>query len=129
MNQLPLSEVGLNRLVPSGLLTLTVLLEMVLLVACRATRWPAFPSKTSIAMRFAAVTLSGFVSPGAMRPVKSTLAAVNGDGGTKKSPELTAVPPDVVTEMCPEVAPVGTVVLMFVAVAEPATALVMLNLI
>ena len=129
MNQLPLSEVGLNRFVLSGLMILTVLLEMVLLVACRDIRWPAVPSKTIIAMRLAVVTLSGFISPIAMRPVKSTLAAVNGEGGTKKSPELTAVPPAVVTVMCPEVAFAGTVVLMVVAVADPATALVMLNLI
>ena len=68
------------------------------------------------------------VSPIAIRPVESTLAAVNGEGGTKKSALLTAVTAPVVTEMCPDVAPVGTVVSIVVDVADPAVAVVMLNL-
>ena len=75
-----------------------------------------------------ATTESGLVSPIAIRPVKSTLAAVNGEGGTKKSALLMAVPAPVVTERCPDVAPVGTVVSIVVDVAEPAVAAVILNL-
>src|SRR5712692_3432121 len=53
-----------------------------------------------------------------MRPVTATSAAVYGEGGTKKSSLLTAVPTGVVTEMCPERAPVGTLVVSVVVAAE-----------
>ena len=41
---------------------------------------------------------------------------MNGDGGTKKRSTLEPVPKGVVLEMCPDLAPVGTVVVSDVAV-------------
>ncbi len=128
MNQLPLRDVGLSKFDPSGLIIVMVLLEIVLFVVCRLKRCPVVPSKTRSAIRLAAFTENVFVSPNAIRPAKSTLAAVKGEGGTKKSPVLVALPAGVVSEIRPEVAPAGTVVLIVLDVAAVAVAVVILNL-
>jgi hypothetical protein len=47
---------------------------------------------------------------------------MNGEGGTKKSFVLTAVPPVVVTEMCPEVAAAETVPCGVLTVIGPVVA-------
>jgi hypothetical protein len=59
-------------------------------------------------------------SPTAIRPVTWTSAAVYGDGGTKKSGPLIAVPVGVVTERRPDPVPPGTVVPTLVVVASVA---------
>ena len=65
--------------------------------------------------------------PMTSRPVVDTLAAVYGEGGTKKSWALCAVPPGVTTVSRPEVPVPGTVVPRLVAVAVPTTARSTLN--
>ena len=55
-----------------------------------------------------------------IRPVKPTADTPFGGGGMKKSPLLTPIPAEVVTEMCPEADLVGTFAVMLVDVAEPA---------
>ena len=54
-------------------------------------------------------------------------AAVSWYGGMKKSAALSPFPKGVPTAILPEVPPVGTVVVILVAVAEAASALVMLK--
>jgi hypothetical protein len=53
-----------------------------------------------------------------MLPVNPTLATELGGGGTKKYELVTKVPVGIFNEICPDVAAVGTLVEMLVAVAE-----------
>jgi len=67
---------------------------------------------------FAELIVTVLLSPMAILPVTSTSVAVYGDGGTKKSAVLVALPAGVATEIRPEVARLGTLVEMAVVVAE-----------
>ena len=88
-----------------------------ILTLCRAT-----PSNKIIPILLAVVMVTVLVSPRDILPVTSTSAAVKGDGGTKKSPVLVALPAGVATEIRPEVARLGTLVEIAVVVAEPTRA-------
>jgi hypothetical protein len=73
------------------------------------TCWPAVPSKTIKAV-FPIVLMVALtvVPPITARPVNATLAAVFGEGGTKKSSALCVAPPGVARDSRPDVAPPGT---------------------
>src|SRR6266850_4516119 len=92
------------------------------------TCWPAVPSKTIRAILPTAVMVALRVAPPiTARPVKDTLAAVLGGGGTKKSSVLWVAPPGVARDSRPEVAPPGTETSMLVAVDDVIGAGTMLN--
>src|ERR1700675_1073132 len=89
----------------------------------RLTCWPTAPSKTARRILPAAGTARGRLLPFMTSlPVVDTEAAVYGEGGTKKSLTLCAVPPGVTTVSRPEVPSPGTVTPRLVAVAVPTTA-------
>src|SRR5574342_710668 len=89
----------------------------------KLTCWPAVPSKTAIPILPAdGIVMVRLLPPITSRPVVDTLAAVYGEGGTKKSWALCAVPPGVATVSRPEVPSPGTVAPRLVAVAELTTA-------
>jgi len=67
------------------------------------------------------------VSPGATRSAIPTSATAYGDGGTKKSAELTAVPSGVFTVMRPDVAVGGTRPVIAVVLAASTGAITLLN--
>src|SRR5512145_37951 len=90
--------------------------------------WPAVASKTMRAILPTLVMVALTVAPPMeARPVKDTLAAVLGGGGTKKSSVLWVVPPGVARESRPDVAPPGTETEMFVPVDEVIGAGTILN--
>src|SRR5262245_33599322 len=93
----------------------------------RPVRWPTAPSKRINAILLGAFIVTVLVCPIAIRSATSTSPAVNGEGGTKKSPLLIAVPPGVVTDIRPDVALVGTLVLRVLAVDAITAAVVPLN--
>src|SRR5882762_5728847 len=104
-----------------------MLLGIVAVFTFRLTRPPATASKSMSPTLPGVAIETVLVSPSDMRPVVSMSVDVYGEGGTKKSALLTALPFGVATEILPEVPRDGGLVAMLVAVAEPTKAYAVLK--
>jgi hypothetical protein len=103
--------------VPSGPYRYNVPLLIELFSSSRIF-WPKVPSKRAMAVGFAAVTPKLILAPRVTRPVEFTLETEYAEGTTTKSPPLKPCPEAVSTEIFPDPASGGTLVLMVVGVAE-----------
>src|SRR5213593_2976204 len=101
---------------------MTVVPPIVVLVALRLMRCPTVPSRVTSPIFPLVLIVTVLLPPIVMRSVNWTSEAVYGDGATKKSAVLVAVPAGVDTVNRPEPVRIGTAVVRLVVVAAETAA-------